>query len=90
MGSLDFKAPLEREKEDADVVAYNTRRGMQMFIVYVLFYGGFMAVSSFWPQVMSLPVIGGVNLAIVSGFALIVLALILALMYMKICRKSAK
>ena len=88
MAGLDFKAPVAKEQEDATVVAYNTRMGVVLFIVYVGFYGGFMALSAFKPEVMSRPFLGGVNLAIVYGFALIVAALLLALAYMKVCRKS--
>lgn len=84
---MDFKAPVVKEQEDAAVVAHNTRMGVILFIVYVLFYGGFMALSAFWPEVMSQPFLNGVNLAVVYGFALIVAALVLALVYMKICRK---
>jgi len=53
-----------------------------------LFYGGFMALSAFWPEVMSKPFLRGVNIAVVYGFALIVAALVLALVYMQACRKS--
>jgi len=62
--------------------------GVIMFVVYVLFYGGFMALSAFWPKVMSKPFLRGANLAVVYGFALIVAALVLALVYMRVCRKS--
>ena len=86
--ALHFGGSDDREQEDADVVAYNTRMGVILFGVYILFYGGFMALSAFWPQVMSRSVIGGANLAIVYGFALIVIALVLALIYMRVCRKS--
>ena len=86
-GSIE-KAPGAREQEDAGVVAHNTRMGVILFVVYVAFYGGFMALSAFWPEVMSQPFLGGVNLAVVYGFALIVAALVLALIYMKVCRKS--
>ena len=88
MAGMDFKAPVAKEQEDAIVVAYNTRAGVILFFVYVLFYGGFMALSAFKPELMSQPFLGGVNLAIVYGFALIIAALALALIYMKICRKS--
>ena len=90
MPGLDFKAPVAREQEDAAVVAHNTRMGVILFIVYVGFYGGFMALSAFWPEVMSKPFLGGANLAVVYGFALIVAALVLALVYMKVCRKAGK
>lgn len=88
MAGLDFKAPEAREQEDAAVVAYNTRIGVILFVVYVLFYGCFMGLSAFWPEVMSKPFLLGANLAVVYGFALIVAALALALLYMKLCRKS--
>ena len=90
MAGLDFKAPVAREQEDAAVVAHNTRMGVILFIVYVVFYGGFMALSAFSPDTMSRPFLAGVNLAVVYGFALIVAALVLALIYMKVCRKSSK
>jgi len=88
MSGLDFKAPQSREQEDADVVAYNTRIGLWLFFVYVVFYGGFMALSAFRPELMSKPFAGGANLAVVYGFALIGAALVLALIYMRLCRKS--
>jgi len=88
MAGLDYKAPVAKEQEDAAVVAHNTRMGVILFVVYVLFYGGFMALSAFHPQAMSKPFMGGVNLAVVYGFALIVAALLLAVVYMKVCRKS--
>jgi uncharacterized membrane protein (DUF485 family) len=47
-----------------------------------------MALSAFWPEVMSTPSLGGANLAVVYGFALIAAALFLALVYMQLCRKS--
>ena len=86
--ALHFGGPDDREQEDADVVAHNTRMGVILFGVYILFYGGFMALSAFWPRAMSRPVVGGANLAVVYGFALILIALVLALIYMRICRKS--
>jgi uncharacterized membrane protein (DUF485 family) len=88
MAGLDFKAPAAKEQEDAAVVAYNTKMGVILFGVYLLFYGGFMALSAFWPQVMSQPFLRGANLAVVYGFALILAALVLAMVYMKVCRKS--
>lgn len=89
MAGLDFKAPAGREQEEAGVVAHNTRSGVILFLIYLIFYGGFMALSAFWPEVMSQPFLGGVNLAAVYGFALIVAALALALVYMRVCRKSS-
>ena len=88
MADLNFKRPAPREQEDSVVVAHNTRTGLLLFAVYVIFYGGFMALSAFWPGVMSEPFLGGVNLAVIYGFALIVAAVALALLYMRLCRKA--
>jgi uncharacterized membrane protein (DUF485 family) len=85
---MEFKRPEIREQEDATVVAHNTRIGVILFACYVVFYGGFMALSAFRPAAMSRPVLGGANLAVAYGFALIAAALVLALVYMRICRKS--
>lgn len=90
MAGIDFNAPVSKEKEDEGVVAYNSRIGVILFIVYVVFYGGFMALSAFSPDTMSKPFFGGANLAVVYGFSLIVTALVLALVYMKVCRKTSK
>jgi uncharacterized membrane protein (DUF485 family) len=88
MAGLDFKAPAAKEREDAGVVVHNRRVGVSLFLVYLAFYGGFMALSAFRPEVMSRPFLHGVNLAVVYGFALIITALVLALVYMQVCRKS--
>lgn len=89
MGGLDFKSTGAAEQEEAHVVAYNSRLGLGLFAVYVLFYGGFMALSAFRPDVMGRPFLGGVNLSVSYGFALIVAALVLALVYLVASRKSA-
>ena len=89
MAGLDFKDQGEKEQEDEAIVAHNTRTGVILFFVYTAFYGGFMFLSAFRPDVMSRPVVGGVNLSVVYGFALIVVAIIEALLYLKLCRTPA-
>jgi uncharacterized membrane protein (DUF485 family) len=88
MAGIDFKAPVAKEREDASVVRHNTRMGVLLLSVYVVFYGGFMALSAFRPAAMAATPLGGPNLAVLYGFGLIVLALVLALVYMVVCRKS--
>lgn len=88
MASHDFKEPLDKEVEDATVIAHNTRIGLILFAVYVVFYGGYMVLSAFWPEVMSWDVLAGVNLAVTYGFALIGIALVLALIYLNLCLKQ--
>lgn len=88
MAAHDFKEPHPKEQEDAVVIAHNTRIGLILFAVYVAFYGGFMGLSAFWPEVMSWDVLAGVNLAVTYGFALIGIALVLALIYLQLCLKQ--
>ena len=66
--------------------ARNSRYGMILFLVYLLMYGGFIALATFAPQSMSARPFGGVNLAILYGMGLIVAALLLAAIYMYLCR----
>ena len=67
---------------------YNARLGIVLFILYLLIYAGFVALSAFAPSVMAKPVLGGVNLAVVYGFALIGLAFVLAIIYAMLCRRE--
>ena len=89
METIDLKTSAAKDQEKKAVVAQNTRMGVILFIVYVIFYGGFMALSAFSPETMSEPFLGGVNVAVVYGFALIIVPLLLAFVYMKLCRKTS-
>jgi uncharacterized membrane protein (DUF485 family) len=70
----------------APTIARNARIGLWLFAVYVLLYGGFVALSAFYPQRMSKPVFAGVNVAVTYGLFLIVAAFVLALLYMFLVR----
>ncbi len=63
----------------------NTRLGLQLFAFYALFYLSFVLVNAFAPQWGEWLIFGGLNLAIVWGFALILLAFLLALAYGLLC-----
>jgi uncharacterized membrane protein (DUF485 family) len=67
---------------------YKIRLGIRMFIFYSLFYASFVAVNLISPEVMAKTIIGGLNLATVYGFALIIVALIEALIYDWLCRRK--
>ena len=47
--------------------------------LYIAAYGGFIGVAVSAPALLATTVIGGINLAVVWGFALIVLAFVIAL-----------
>jgi uncharacterized membrane protein (DUF485 family) len=68
-------------------IARNARYGLWLFFVYVLFYAGFVAISAFNFEKLR-EEIGGVNLAIVYGMGLILLAFLLALVYMAMTRDN--
>jgi uncharacterized membrane protein (DUF485 family) len=64
--------------------SFKTRVGIWMFLLYAILYAGFVLINTFSPQLMG-SVIGGLNLAVVYGFGLIVFALMLAFVYNAIC-----
>ena len=68
---------------------HNARLGLVLFTLYLLLYGGFVGLATFAPSAMARPALAGVNLAVVYGFGLIVAALVLALVYMLLCRAEA-
>ncbi len=67
---------------------YKAKLGIRMFVLYSLFYAGFVAINLLSPQTMNLIIFAGLNLATVYGFALIIVALIEALIYDAMCRKK--
>ena len=67
--------------EHPHAIARNARYGMMLFIVYVIFYAGFVALAAFSMDAMRQE-IGGINVAVIYGMALIVLAFVLAIVYM--------
>ncbi len=61
-------------------IPYKIRLGLWMFLSYFILYGGFIVINVVDPKLMGID-IGSLNLAIVYGFSLIIIALILALVY---------
>ena len=66
----------------------NERIGFVLFGIYLLLYGGFVGLSAFAPDTMEATPIEGVNLAILYGFALIIAAFVMALLYGVLSGKS--
>lgn len=61
--------------------------GVILFIVYTLIYAGFVAIGLTKPELMGLELMGGQNLAIIYGFGLILLAVIMGFIYNYFCTK---
>ena len=71
--------------------AYKRRLGVVMFAVYAVIYAGFVIINLVQPQHMGDILFAGLDIAVVYGFGLIVLALALALVYNRACgRKEAE
>jgi uncharacterized membrane protein (DUF485 family) len=87
MAGFDHGPVHPQEVEDEVQVARRARLGLWLFAIYCVAYGAFMLVNAFAPKVME-TTFGGVNLAIWSGFGLIGGALLLALVYARLCRKT--
>jgi uncharacterized membrane protein (DUF485 family) len=67
---------------------YKSTLGVWMFLVYAIIYAGFVALNVISPITMEKTIFLGLNLAVVYGFGLIIIALILALIYNFICGKK--
>ncbi|MGB0596990.1 MAG: DUF485 domain-containing protein [Rubripirellula sp.] len=65
---------------------FNSRLGLILFAIYLVLYLGFVFINAFAADWMEKIVLAGLNLAIVYGFALIVIALLLAGVYGLLCR----
>ena len=74
--------------EHPHLISRNARYGIILFVVYVVFYAGFVALAAFSFDTLKTN-IRGVNLAIVYGLGLIVLAFVLALIYMALCGRDS-
>jgi uncharacterized membrane protein (DUF485 family) len=77
------------QNDSRHTIARNARRGLWLFAIYVVFYAGFVAIAAFRFDLLSHDAPGGVNLAIAYGLGLIVLAFVLALVYMVLTRGEA-
>jgi uncharacterized membrane protein (DUF485 family) len=84
------KPPLHHPTEPNATDRLNSRLGLWLFAGYCVAYGMFMVLAAFSPATMALRIGGRVNVAVTYGFGLIVLAFILALIYLVICSRRAQ
>ena len=73
-----------------EAAAFKRRLGLIMLAVYGVIYIFFIVINVAWPKVMGTIVVAGLNLAIVFGFALIVIAFLLAIAYNWACTRHEK
>jgi uncharacterized membrane protein (DUF485 family) len=84
-----FNSPTEAAR-DVVVVRFNRRLGLALFAVYLVVYAAYVLVNAFWPSLMDQVPFAGLNVAVISGLALIVGAFALSLVYMGLCRSPGK
>jgi len=66
---------------------YKAKLGVRMFFAYTLVYAIFVGLNSLSPTTME-KTFGGINLAVIYGVGLIVLALVMAVIYNQFCCKA--
>lgn len=72
-------------------VRYKSRLGVVMFLIYCVVYAGFVFINVLTEGEAMQTIVGaGLNLAVVYGMGLIVLALVLALIYNALCTAKEK
>jgi len=67
---------------------YKAQLGIYMFFIYAIFYAGFVVINVTAPLLMERIIFAGLNLAIVYGLSLIVVALLLAVIYNILCTRK--
>ena len=75
-------------KVETDLAApKKARLGVILFFVYLIIYAGFVVIGITYPELMGLHALGTQNLAIVYGFGLIILAIVMGFIYNWACSK---
>ena len=67
---------------------WKSKLGVILFFVYATFYGAFVTINTVSPKLMGITVFAGLNLAIVYGMGLIILAIVMGLVYNYFCTKK--
>lgn len=86
---LDHGPSAPAEEDSLATTSRNSRIGLVLFFLYAIIYAAFVMASAFRPDWMKQTPLWGVNLAILSGFGLIVGAFLLSILYGWLCRSSA-
>ena len=82
---LHEPAPQSQEVDHA--LEAKSKLGVKLFWVYCVIYAGFVAINTVSPKLMETKVMLGQNLAVVYGFGLIGLAIVMGLIYNHMCTR---
>lgn len=86
---LDHGPSASVEEGSHATTSRNSRIGLVLFFLYAIVYAAFVLAAAFRPDWMKQTPLWGVNLAILSGFGLIIGAFVLSILYGWLCRNSA-
>lgn len=90
MGIEMLHEPAATSSAPDEAAAYKRRLGLKNVAVYGLVYLVFMILNVATPKTMGLILVGGLNVAMVYGFGLILLAFIMAIIYNAACSRHEK
>ena len=83
---MDHGPAVELGRDEA--AAIKSKIGLRLFFVYGLIYAGFVFINTVKPKLMAKDIFMGLNLAVVYGFGLIILAIVMGLLYNAFCTKK--
>ncbi|MFN5418344.1 MAG: DUF485 domain-containing protein [Flavobacteriia bacterium] len=75
------------ENQEDKAAPRKAKLGVKLFFVYTFIYAGFVVIGLLKPEWMGMELLAGQNVAIVYGFALIILAIIMGFVYNYFCSK---
>ena len=64
-----------------------SKLGIKMFFVYLVVYVGSVTLATVNPAILEMTMFAGLNLAMVYGFTLIILAIVMGLVYNQMATK---
>ena len=82
--------PAAYYEEPDDIIRFKSRVGVRLFFLYAAVYAVFVVMNTILPGSMKIHVLLGLNLAVFYGFALIILAVIMGLIYNSVCSHREK
>lgn len=81
--------PVQNEDLGEDLaLKYRTQTGIRLFLAYALIYGAFVVINLVSPDLMEKRLFWGLNLAVTYGIGLILLAILMALIYNRLCAQK--
>jgi len=83
---MDHGPAVKLGKDNAS--AWKAKLGVNLFFVYCIVYTGFVVINTVKPELMGIKIIMGLNLAVVYGMGLIILAIVMGLIYNKLCTRK--